>query len=60
MGSQNPDRKLSSIFELGFDIRSGDDGVEPPDIRDGFKSEVPCYRGDEHFHLQDSKSPPDA
>lgn len=60
MGSRNPDWKLGTVFESALDVWSSDDGVEPPNLRDGFKSEIPCQRGDEHFHLQDSKSPPDA
>lgn len=60
MGPRNPDWKLSSILELVLDIWSSNDGVELPNFRDRFKSEVPRHCGDEHLHLQDSKPPPDA
>ena len=60
MGSRNPDRELSTVFEPVLDVWSSDDGVEPPNLRDGFKSKIPCQHGDEYLHLQDSKSPPDA
>ena len=60
MGSRNPNRELSPIFEIVFYIWSSNDGVEPANLRDGFEGEFPCKRGDEHLHFQDSKSPPDA
>lgn len=60
MGSRDPDWKLNPIFMLAFDIWSGDDGVEPPNLCDRLESEIPRQHGDEHLHFQDSKSPPNA
>ena len=59
MRSRNSDRELSPILELVLDKRSSDDGVEPANLRDGSKGEIPCQHGDEDLHLQDSKPPPD-
>lgn len=60
MESRDPDWKLNPIFKLALDVGSGDDGVEPPNLCDGLKGEIPRQYGDEHLHFQNSKSPPDA
>ena len=59
LGSRNPNRELSSIFELAFDVWSSDDSVEPPNLCSRFEDEIPCQHRNEHLHLQESKSPSD-
>ena len=48
-GFRDHNWKLGPALQVSLDIRSGDNGVESPNLRHRLKAEIPRQHGNERF-----------